>query len=110
MSEWKAIEWSRHGASTVVVDDPSWVTGKRIVAECGTPEDAKVIAAAPDLLEAAQDVLAIMNPSIPGSPDSPIERLRAAIAKATCDCAGGQRSWEHHDIRCPVSMRHTGEL
>lgn len=32
-----------------------------------------------ELLEAAREAFAIMDPSIPGSPGSPLEKLRAAI-------------------------------
>jgi hypothetical protein len=49
--QWRAIEWTRHAATTVVVDDPTCVTGKRVIAECEIEDDARLIAAAPDLLE-----------------------------------------------------------
>lgn len=58
---WQAINWTYHSTSTVVVDDPSVVTGKRVIAECATEEDANLIAAAPKLLAAsvnARDMLA----------------------------------------------------
>lgn len=39
--------------------------------------------AAPDLLEALQGLVAVLNPEIHGSPNSPLENARAAITKAT---------------------------
>lgn len=45
--------------------------------------NARLIAAAPDLLEALQAIFAAMHPDIPGAPGSAIEKARAAIAKAT---------------------------
>lgn len=47
---WHAQHWTRHAAATVLVDDASEVTGKRVIADCGTEADAALIAAAPDLL------------------------------------------------------------
>lgn len=49
---------------------------------CFSHEDARLIAAAPELLEAAKRVLAASDPDIPGSPGSPLEMLRDAIDKA----------------------------
>lgn len=59
---WRAERWSRHAATTVLVDDPSVLTGKRIVAECETEEDAQLIAASPDLA----DALVFALDAIPG--------------------------------------------
>ncbi len=54
---WQAREWSCHAKTTVAVDDPSCgVTGVRVVAECETPQDARLIAAAPGLLEAVRAI------------------------------------------------------
>lgn len=39
-----------------------------------------------------------------------IGKAKGSCKGPKCDCAGGLRSWEHHDIRCQVSMAHTGEL
>jgi len=48
----KAMHWTCHAATTVVKDDPSVITGKRVIAECETEDYARLFAAAPDLLEA----------------------------------------------------------
>lgn len=60
--------------------------GERVVAECGSPTrmeaDARLIAAAPDLLEAAKAIIAGWDQTgapLPGTWNHP---LRAAIAKA----------------------------
>lgn len=95
--EWQAINWTYHSTSTVVVDDPSVVTGKRVIAECATEEDARLIAAAPELLEAMASLLrehdAVFAGRSDGAQDSyynahpgraiAYRKARAAIAKAT---------------------------
>ena len=80
MSEWKAICWASHAPTTVVVDDPEVITGKRVVAECDSDENARLIAAAPELLEALRRLLARSS-----SEYWPVDQeiARAAIAKAT---------------------------
>lgn len=40
---WYAGHWTRHAASTILVDDPSALTGKRVIAECNREEDAAFI-------------------------------------------------------------------
>lgn len=57
--QWRAEAWSCHAATTILVDDASLVTGKRIIAECETVEDARLIAAAPMLLEALKPIAAL---------------------------------------------------
>jgi hypothetical protein len=59
------------------------------VAVCGPTEqpeqssaNAALIAAAPDLLEALQGLMALLDPDIHGSRGSALENARAAIAKA----------------------------
>lgn len=42
---WRAQAWSSHAARTVLVDDPAALTGKRVIAECDTEEDARRIVA-----------------------------------------------------------------
>ncbi|MEX3555815.1 MAG: hypothetical protein VB131_04175 [Burkholderia gladioli] len=49
---WRAEAWSCHAATSVLVDDASIVTGKRVIAECETEEDAHLVAASPDLASA----------------------------------------------------------
>ncbi len=80
---WAAIKWSCHAKTTVVVDDPTVVTGKRVVAEAGSEEDARLIAAAPELLA----VVAELEESSAywSEYDVPLgiaDRLKSALAKA----------------------------
>lgn len=99
---WQAIEWTRHAATSVVVDDSTCVTGKRLIAECETEDDARLIADAPrmfaevarlrllnaELLEALQLLLADLDkwPSLHEGGDylhgGMQLRARAAIKKA----------------------------
>ncbi|WP_448673381.1 hypothetical protein [Pseudoxanthomonas mexicana] len=84
---WAAIKWSCHAKTTVVVDDPTVVTRKRVVAEAGSEEDARLIAAAPELLA----VVAELEESSAywSEYDVPlgiVDRLKSALAKAR----GGQ--------------------
>jgi len=46
---WHQREWTCHAKTSVVVDDPSVLTGVRVIAECETEEDARLIAAAPTM-------------------------------------------------------------
>lgn len=76
--KWYACEWTCHAATTVVVDDPTAnVTGKRIVAECETEDDARLIAAAPELFAELQRVYGAF-----GGETFDWAPVRAAIAKA----------------------------
>ena len=80
---WAAIKWSCHAKTTVVVDDPTVVTGKRVVAEADSEEDARLIAAAPELLA----VVAELEESSAywSEYDVPLgiaDRLKSALAKA----------------------------
>lgn len=54
---WRARRWTCHAATSVTVFDPNSVTGARIVAECETEADARLIAAAPDMLAALEGLL-----------------------------------------------------
>lgn len=94
--QWKAIKWSCHARTTVVVDDESVVTGKRVIAECETEDDARLIAAAPEtaaerdsLKEINAELLAALTSlrdafigtSVEVQADA-MRAARAAIAKA----------------------------
>ncbi|MGJ7611114.1 MULTISPECIES: hypothetical protein [unclassified Variovorax] len=75
---WKAVEWSRHSATTVKA-------GNLVVAECESPADARLIATAPDLLVIATRIEAALVRQgwlVDGSsPESEMLRdCRAAIA------------------------------
>lgn len=48
----------------------------------GSAADEALIIAAPDLLEALEAIFSASDPEIGGSPGSPLEKARAAIAKA----------------------------
>jgi hypothetical protein len=84
---WCAEKWRRHAATTVLVDDPSVVTGKRVIAEFESTDDARVGAAAPELFDAAAAAEAVLSRGrwIEGSTDPEavaLWKLRAALAKA----------------------------
>lgn len=73
--EWKAIRWTTHAATTVVVEDATAYTGKRVIAECDTEDDAALIAAAPKMLAMLRKMLAIeMNPAISAEIDAVIRQ------------------------------------
>lgn len=46
---WEAEAWTNHAAVTVTTPDKQAITGKRVVAECSTPEVAALIAQLPAL-------------------------------------------------------------
>lgn len=62
----------------VVADKPSG----RCAHEDPSDADAALIAAAPDLLQAAQDALAWIDPTLNEHAQGVVDDLRAAIAKA----------------------------
>lgn len=75
---WRVREWTRHAATTVVVDDPSIVTGIRVIADCESEDDARLFAASRELLQALQGVLRVADRKT-----DEFDAARAAIAKAT---------------------------
>ena len=81
---WRAEPWTCHAATSILAD------GNRLIADCAAIDgysvnalpNARLIAAAPDLLTALKALFEQCSPEIPGSPGSPLELARAAIAKA----------------------------
>lgn len=91
---WRAAPYSCHAATTILVDDPTSLTGKRVVAEFETEADARVGAALPELLDAALAAEAILARSrwVEGSTDPEaiaLWMLRAALNKAATEVAHG---------------------
>lgn len=54
---WIQRKWRIHSKTTVTVNDNSFITGVRVIADCDTEANACLIAAAPDLLEACRHLL-----------------------------------------------------
>jgi hypothetical protein len=81
--KWYAAEWSCRAITTVLVDDPTvGIVGKRVVAECDTEADARLIAMAPDLLEQCEKALAAWTGD---GPAILLDDLRAVIRNATTE-------------------------
>ena len=53
---WLAEPWTSHAAVTVTTLDHNSITNKRVVAECEFIDEARLIAAAPDLLTELQNI------------------------------------------------------
>lgn len=91
---WRAVAYSCHAATTILVDDPTTFTGKRTVAEFETEADARIGAALPELLDAAQAAEAILARGrwVEGSTDPEavaLWKLRAALNKAGMEVSHG---------------------
>lgn len=91
MTPWRTEHWSRHAATTVLVDDASVLTGKRVVAECEREEDAAFIVQAcnshDQLVAAAKTAAAVFASQkwldTSGDPEAvALRQLRAALAAA----------------------------
>lgn len=86
---WRVLAWECHAATTVVAD----VDGQQIVvAECSghgryadeSLDDARLIAAAPELLEALQSIMKAIESRNYFAAETHAQNIaRAAIAKAT---------------------------
>ena len=85
MRQLRAEAWTTHAKTTVVMDDETTITGKRVVAECYTEEHAALFAAAPELLEALQSAeMALIGYTHQNNITlAALRNIRAAIAKAT---------------------------
>lgn len=85
--QWYARAWTSHAATTVVVDDPTVITGVRVVAECGDEQTARLLAEAPALQAALQMMLHELGRTyLPGSSDS-VDAARAVLGRLGVDCA-----------------------
>ena len=83
---WYARAWSSHAATTVVVDDPTVITGIRVIAECDTPETARLVAEAPAMRAALQAMLHEFGRTyLPGSSDS-VDAARAVLGRVGIEC------------------------
>jgi hypothetical protein len=81
--KWEAIHWISHAKTTVVIEDDCMTTGKRVIADCKTEEDATLIAAAPELLDALKAVLQWIDDYCETTGFESVEaQADAAIAKA----------------------------
>ena len=79
---WYVRAWTCHAATTVMVDDPTVITGVRVVAECEGEQTARLVAEAPALLAALQAMLYEFGRHyLPGSSDS-TDAARACVARA----------------------------
>ena len=84
---WYARAWTCHAATTVVVDDPAVLLGRRIVAECEDEQTARLVAEAPALLAALQAMLHEFGRTyLPGSSDS-VDAARAVLGRAGIECS-----------------------
>lgn len=81
MKQLRAESWTTHAKTSVVMDDETTITGKRVVAECDSEEMATLFAAAPELLDALR-IAAITIEHRLGKCHE-LENARSAIAKAT---------------------------
>ena len=77
--QWCASRWNSHTPTAVVAMDDDSIVGVRLVAECDTPETARLVAAAPELLDALKEMRDWYQKYI----GLPACAANAAIAKAT---------------------------
>ena len=83
---WYARPWTSHAATTVVVDDPTVITGVRVVAECEDEQTARLLAEAPAMLAALQAMLHEFGRTyLRGSSDS-VDAARAALGRVGIEC------------------------
>lgn len=81
---WQVRKWTCHTATTIVVPDKTVTTGVRVIAECESEEDAKLMGAALDLCEAARAAMQCIGELPPTQPRVEVaQMLQFAIEKAT---------------------------
>ncbi len=85
LGPWRTETWACHAPTTILVGE------KRVIAECSgngeyTDEEclanARLIAAAPDMLEALESFLAYISSRVPGEKSLAYLEAEAAIRKA----------------------------
>jgi hypothetical protein len=85
-AQWIARPWTGHDATSVIVEDKFGIAGNRVVAQCDREDEARLIAAAPELLAALQPFVSFNSSEewieLTVRTES-VTRARAAIAKAT---------------------------
>lgn len=85
---WRTERWTSHALATVLVDDLSTITGKRIVAECDREEDAAFIAHACNSHEQLVTALKVAHSALLPANDDPtalgkaVRFITAALAAA----------------------------
>lgn len=83
---WYARVWTCHAATTVVIDDPTVITGVRVIAQCEDEQTARLVAEAPALLAALQAMLHEFGRTyLPGSSGS-VDAARAVLGRTGIDC------------------------
>ncbi|HMN79417.1 MAG TPA: hypothetical protein PKA20_05750 [Burkholderiaceae bacterium] len=84
--QWYARAWTSHAATTVVVDDPTVLLGRRVIAECEDEQTARLVAEAPALLSALQALLHEFGRTyLPGSSDS-VDAARVVLGRVGIEC------------------------
>ena len=82
---WRAEAWRCHAVTTVLIDDDSVLTGKRVIAECEREEDAKAIAVLPDALRVLSEFVerfGAVEHTLVFSKRQTLQRARAVLAAA----------------------------
>lgn len=92
VGRWYTRPWTSHAATTVLVDDPTVLLGRRVIAECEDEQTARLVAEAPAMLTALQAMLHEFGRTyLPGSSDS-VDAARAVLGRVGIDCPGSQRN------------------
>lgn len=78
---WTVREWTCHAKTTVTVPNASYVTGVQVIADCESESDARLIAAAPDMLDALRACVGAIRAASLGDMAA-LDWLRQADAQA----------------------------